>query len=92
MEVSFDWIGFVLPFSLFFVVVVVGVLVLGFVCLVLTIISAISLALVCSFSRMRILLGLGAVRQEEIREETLSAVAEALKKSTFVKVSEDGMV
>eukprot|EP00268_Persea_americana_P053708 TRINITY_DN6107_c0_g1_i1.p1 TRINITY_DN6107_c0_g1~~TRINITY_DN6107_c0_g1_i1.p1 ORF type:complete len:586 (-),score=159.82 TRINITY_DN6107_c0_g1_i1:276-2033(-) len=52
--------------------------------------GTISLALVCSFSRMRILLGLGAVRQEEIREETLSAVAEALKKSTFVKVSEDG--
>ena len=89
MEVSFDWIGFVLPFSLLFFVVGGSCF---RVCLLLTVISAISLALVCSFSRMRILLGLGAVRQEEIREETLSAVAEALKKSTFVKVSEDGMV
>lgn len=52
----------------------------------------ISLALVCSFSRMRFLLGLGAVKQEEVREETLAAVGEALKKSSFLKVSEDGMV
>ncbi|OUZ99970.1 RNA recognition motif domain [Macleaya cordata] len=50
-----------------------------------------SLALICSFSRMRSHLGLGGdVKPEDISEETVKAVAETLKKSTFLKVSEDG--
>ncbi|XP_009782667.1 la protein 1 [Nicotiana tabacum] len=50
----------------------------------------VSLALICSFSRMRYHLGLGASKQEEISDDTIQAVAEALKASSFLKISEDG--
>ncbi|OIT40055.1 PREDICTED: la protein 1 [Nicotiana attenuata] len=50
----------------------------------------VSLALICSFSRMRSHLGLGASKQEEISDDTIQAVAEALKASSFLKISEDG--
>ncbi|KAI3857154.1 hypothetical protein MKW98_010568 [Papaver atlanticum] len=51
----------------------------------------ISLALICSFSRMRNHLGLaGDVKPEDVSEDTVKSVAEVLKKSTFLRVSEDG--
>ncbi|KAF6145918.1 hypothetical protein GIB67_010964 [Kingdonia uniflora] len=51
----------------------------------------ISLALICSFSRMRTHLGLGEdVKADDVSEETVKSVAETLRKSTFLKVSEDG--
>ncbi|KAG0478421.1 hypothetical protein HPP92_013140 [Vanilla planifolia] len=50
----------------------------------------VSLALICSFSRMRGHLGLGEVKPEEVLEETVLAVAEVLRKSSSLKVSEDG--
>nr|XP_016448687.1 PREDICTED: la protein 1-like [Nicotiana tabacum] len=50
----------------------------------------VSLALICSFSRMRSHLGLGPSKQEEISDDTIQAVAEALKASSFLKISEDG--
>lgn len=50
----------------------------------------VSLALICSFSRMRGHLGLGDAKQEDISEDTLKAVAGTLKTSSFLKVSEDG--
>ncbi|KAJ6844787.1 la protein 1-like [Iris pallida] len=50
----------------------------------------VSLGLICSFTRMRNHLGLGNVKAEEIPEETVAAVSEALRKSTLLKVSEDG--
>ncbi|KAI3995993.1 hypothetical protein MKX01_037490 [Papaver californicum] len=51
----------------------------------------ISLALICSFSRMRIHLGLaGDVKPENVSEDTVKSVAEVLKKSTLIRVSEDG--
>eukprot|EP00262_Sarcandra_glabra_P013549 TRINITY_DN377_c0_g1_i4.p1 TRINITY_DN377_c0_g1~~TRINITY_DN377_c0_g1_i4.p1 ORF type:complete len:367 (+),score=100.56 TRINITY_DN377_c0_g1_i4:139-1239(+) len=51
----------------------------------------ISLGLICSFSRMKNHLGLdAAVKPEDVSEETVSAVAETLKKSSVLKLSEDG--
>ncbi|PWA74866.1 hypothetical protein CTI12_AA248270 [Artemisia annua] len=51
----------------------------------------VSLALICSFSRMRGHLGLGEVKAEDVPEETVEAVAETIKtKSTTLKISEDG--
>ncbi|GFP80260.1 la protein 1 [Phtheirospermum japonicum] len=50
----------------------------------------VSLALICSFSRMRGHLGLGDVKSEDVPEDTIKAVAETLRTSTFLKVSEDG--
>ncbi|KAL3844158.1 hypothetical protein ACJIZ3_001561 [Penstemon smallii] len=50
----------------------------------------VSLALICSFSRMRGHLGLGEVKPEDVSEDTVKAVAETLRTSTFLKVSEDG--
>lgn len=39
---------------------------------------------------MRGHLGLGDLKPEEITEDTIQAVTETLKTSTFLKVSEDG--
>lgn len=50
----------------------------------------VSLALICSFSRMRSHLNLGDVKPEDVSEDTLKAVAEILRNSTTLKVSEDG--
>ncbi|KAK9273502.1 hypothetical protein L1049_018312 [Liquidambar formosana] len=50
----------------------------------------VSLALICSFSRMRSHLGLGDVKPDEVSDDTVKAVAETLRQSTFIKVSEDG--
>lgn len=50
----------------------------------------VSLALICSFARMRSHLGLGEVKPDEVPEETVMAVAEVLRKSNSLKVSEDG--
>ncbi|XP_058074336.1 la protein 1-like [Magnolia sinica] len=50
----------------------------------------VSLALICSFARMRSHLGLGTIKQEEVSDETVSSVAETLRKSQFLKISEDG--
>jgi len=50
----------------------------------------VSLALICSFSRMKKHLELGEVKADEVPEETVLAVAETLRKSDFLKVSEDG--
>ena len=53
-------------------------------------VSVVSLALICSFTRMRNHLGLGNVKPEEVPEETVQAVAATLRKSAALKVSEDG--
>lgn len=50
----------------------------------------ISLALICSFSRMRGHLGLGDLKADAIPEDSVKAVAETLRKSTTLKISEDG--
>ena len=51
----------------------------------------VSLALVCSFSRMKSHLGLdAAVKPETVPEETVLAVAEVLRRSSVLRVSEDG--
>nr|XP_043640235.1 la protein 1 [Erigeron canadensis] len=51
----------------------------------------VSLALICSFSRMRGHLGLGDIKAEEVSDDTVEAVAKTLKaKSTTLKISEDG--
>jgi hypothetical protein len=50
----------------------------------------VDLALICSFTRMRSYLNLGNVKADEVPEDTVKAVAETLKKSTSLKVSEDG--
>ncbi|CAL5359122.1 unnamed protein product [Camellia sinensis] len=50
----------------------------------------VSLALICSFSRMRSHLNLGISKPEEVSDDTVKAVADTLKNSTFLKVSEDG--
>lgn len=52
--------------------------------------KVVSLALICSFSKMREHLKLGAVKPEEVSEDTVKAVAETLKASSSLKVSEDG--
>lgn len=50
----------------------------------------VSLALICSFTRMRNHLGLGDVKPDEVSEDTVLVVAETLRKSSSLKVSEDG--
>ncbi|KAJ6361484.1 hypothetical protein OIU78_002006 [Salix suchowensis] len=50
----------------------------------------VSLALICSFKKMKGYLKLMDVKPEEIPEATVQAVAETLRKSTSLKVSEDG--
>ncbi|CAJ1972329.1 unnamed protein product [Sphenostylis stenocarpa] len=50
----------------------------------------VSLALICSFNRMRNHLKLGEVKPAEVTEDTVKAVAQALKNSALVRVSEDG--
>ncbi|KAG6391259.1 hypothetical protein SASPL_149012 [Salvia splendens] len=50
----------------------------------------VSLALLSSFSRMRGHLNLGDVKPEDVSEDIVQAVAETLKTSTFLKISEDG--
>ncbi|KAK8496149.1 hypothetical protein V6N13_098129 [Hibiscus sabdariffa] len=48
------------------------------------------LALICSFSKMRSHLNLRDVKAEDVPEATLKAVAETLRTSSSLKVSEDG--
>ncbi|WCJ29827.1 La protein 1 [Euphorbia peplus] len=50
----------------------------------------ISLALICTFKKMRNYLKLGEIKSEDVPEDTLKAVVETLKKSSSVKVSDDG--
>ncbi|CAN6232412.1 unnamed protein product [Urochloa humidicola] len=51
----------------------------------------VSLAFICSFSRMKTHLGLdAAVKPETVPEETVLAVAEVLRRSPVLRVSEDG--
>lgn len=50
----------------------------------------VSLALISSFSRMRGHLGLGDLKPEDVSEDTVTSVAETLRTSTFLRVSEDG--
>ncbi|CAK9166112.1 unnamed protein product [Ilex paraguariensis] len=50
----------------------------------------VSLALICSFSRMRNHLDLGDTKPEDVSADTVKAVAETLRTSSFLKVSEDG--
>ena len=50
----------------------------------------VSMALICSFPRMRSHLNLGDVKPEDVSEETMKAVAGILRNSTTLKVSEDG--
>ncbi|XP_062219599.1 la protein 1-like [Phragmites australis] len=51
----------------------------------------VSLALICSFSRMKSHLGLdAAVKPDTVLEETVLAVAEVLRGSSLLRVSEDG--
>ncbi|XP_010271823.1 PREDICTED: la protein 1 [Nelumbo nucifera] len=50
----------------------------------------VSLALICSFSRMRSHLGLGDLKPDDVSEETVRAVAQTLRNSASLKVSEDG--
>lgn len=51
----------------------------------------VSLALICSFSRMRSHLGLeGDAKPETVLEETVLGVADILRRSTTLHVSEDG--
>ncbi|XAR70877.1 hypothetical protein NMG60_11027912 [Bertholletia excelsa] len=50
----------------------------------------VNLALICSFSRMRTNLNLGNVKPEEVQDDTVQAVAEVLRNSSSLKISEDG--
>ncbi|PPR80773.1 hypothetical protein GOBAR_AA39937 [Gossypium barbadense] len=50
----------------------------------------VSLALICSFSKMRSHLNLRDVKAEEVPEATLNVVAETLRTSSSLRVSEDG--
>ncbi|XP_020110377.1 la protein 1-like [Ananas comosus] len=51
----------------------------------------VSLAVICSFSRMKTHLGLNAAtKPDEVPEEMVLAVAEVLRKSSSLRVSEDG--
>lgn len=50
----------------------------------------VSLALICSFSRMRNHLSLGNLKPDDVPEDTVQAVADVLRKSTSLKISEDG--
>lgn len=50
----------------------------------------VSLALICSFTRMRGHLALGDVKADGVPEDTVKAVAATLRTSDFLKISEDG--
>ncbi|CAI8605661.1 unnamed protein product [Vicia faba] len=50
----------------------------------------VSLALICSFNRMRKHLNLGDVKPSEVKDDTVKAVAEVLKNAASLKLSEDG--
>ncbi|XVE88888.1 hypothetical protein DITRI_Ditri19aG0104900 [Diplodiscus trichospermus] len=50
----------------------------------------VNLDIICSFSRMRNYLGLGKIRRNDISEVIIKGVAEILRKSDFLKVSDDG--
>ncbi|XP_028781215.1 la protein 1 [Neltuma alba] len=50
----------------------------------------VSLALICSFTRMRKHLNLDDVKPDEVPGDTVKAVAETLRKSESLKISEDG--
>ncbi|KAL2346905.1 hypothetical protein Fmac_000905 [Flemingia macrophylla] len=50
----------------------------------------ISLVLICSFNRMRMHLKLGDVKPDEVSQDTVNAVAQTLRNSASLKVSEDG--
>ncbi|KAL2655568.1 hypothetical protein AAZV13_04G074000 [Glycine max] len=52
--------------------------------------DVISLALICSFNRMRKHLNLGDVKPDEVAQETVNTVAQTLRNSASLKVSEDG--
>lgn len=52
--------------------------------------TVVSLALICSFNRMRKHLKLEEVKSAEVPDDTVKAVAQALKDSALVRVSEDG--
>lgn len=52
--------------------------------------TVVSLALICSFNRMRQHLNLGDVKPAGVTEDTVKAVAQVLKNSALVRVSEDG--
>ncbi|KAK4761676.1 hypothetical protein SAY87_029560 [Trapa incisa] len=51
----------------------------------------VSLALICSFSRMRSHLSLGELKPEDVPVDTVLAVANVLRTSTSLKISDDGM-
>ncbi|RDX83780.1 La protein 1, partial [Mucuna pruriens] len=51
---------------------------------------SLNLALICSFNRMRKHLSLGDVKPAEVTEDTVKAVAQVLRNSALVRVSEDG--
>ncbi|CAH8378083.1 unnamed protein product [Eruca vesicaria subsp. sativa] len=50
----------------------------------------VSLGLICSFSKMRGYLKLGDSKGDEVPEDTIKAVADTLRTSSALKVSEDG--
>ncbi|XP_043726021.1 la protein 1-like [Telopea speciosissima] len=50
----------------------------------------VNLALICSFSRMKSHLGLGDAKPDNVSEDAVKAVAEVLRKSASLKISEDG--
>lgn len=50
----------------------------------------VSLPLICSFTRMRNHLGLENVKPDEVPEDKVKAVADALRQSTSLKISDDG--
>ncbi|KAF3529750.1 hypothetical protein DY000_02036762 [Brassica cretica] len=50
----------------------------------------VSLGLICSFSKMRAYLKLGDSKGDEVSEDTIKAVADTLRTSSALKVSEDG--
>lgn len=52
--------------------------------------TVVSLALICSFSRMRKHLNLGDAKPHEVSQHTVQAVAQTLSKSESLKISEDG--
>ncbi|EEF45909.1 la protein 1 [Ricinus communis] len=50
----------------------------------------VSLSLICSFKKMKGYLKLQDVKPEDVPEHTVQAVADTLRKSTSLKISEDG--
>lgn len=58
---------------------------------ILTVEIVVSLSLICSFTRMKNHLGLdAALKPEDIPEEIVLAVADVLRSSTSLRISEDG--